>query len=90
MALGQRLFIAEAHLTPRHITWRVATGGGWEAIGGQGWRKAGYGEWFRWEDPAEGRQAEALHALAHASAGIEDLYRQLNLARPLPLPDASE
>lgn len=85
MSHGSRIFIAEAFFAPSMVTWRVATGPGWESAGGQPGRWAGALDLTSWGDSPDGLTAEASRATFHAAAKLRRIALELGSVQALPL-----
>ena len=90
MANGSRIVVAEAFLHPTGINYRVATGPGWTALGGNGER---WGRWFATDahpDPVDALVTEAQRALYHIRGRIDTLAEWADRVRALPLGQVSD
>lgn len=85
MAYGSRIVVAEAFLSPAGVNYRVATGPGWAALGGNPGRWSRYFATDAYSDGMDGHITEGQRALYHIRDRIAGLATWLDAVEPLPL-----
>jgi hypothetical protein len=85
MAYGSRIVVAEAFLSPAGVNYRVATGPGWAALGGNPGRWSRYFATSAYPDALDGHITECQRALYHIRDRVGGLATWLDSVVPLPV-----